>query len=385
MSPDLPPKPRLATALGYLTATRLLVNTLHRFVFPFLPAISRGLGVSLEQAGLLVSARSLTGVATPFVVSAIGRGERRVRLIVGGSLLFGAGMAVTAAAGIYAGAIAGFVLIGLGKPAFDAAAQAYIADRTPYEKRARYLSIIEFTWAGGLLVGAPAAGLLIDRFGWEAPFWATAILVGIGAVLAPLLLDPDTRGRVGRPGRLRITRSAMAVLAMTLLFSLAAETTTIVYGAWLEDEFALSLAALGLASTVVALAELAGEGAVLAFADRMGKRRMVAWGILVSAFGYVALGALGGGLVPGLIALSIAFIAFEITIVATIPLATEMVPAARSRYLALLTVAISLGRAAGDALGPVLFEWRGLVANTTLSAVAAVGSLVVLYAFTEPE
>jgi len=375
----------LRGSIGYLFATRLVINTGYRFVFPFLPAISRGLGVSLEQAGLLVSARSLTGVATPFVVSAIGRGERRVRLIVGGSLLFGAGMAVTAAAGIYAGAIAGFVLIGLGKPAFDAAAQAYIADRTPYEKRARYLSIIEFTWAGGLLVGAPAAGLLIDRFGWEAPFWATAILVGIGAVLAPLLLDPDTRGRVGRPGRLRITRSAMAVLAMTLLFSLAAETTTIVYGAWLEDEFALSLAALGLASTVVALAELAGEGAVLAFADRMGKRRMVAWGILVSAFGYVALGALGGGLVPGLIALSIAFIAFEITIVATIPLATEMVPAARSRYLALLTVAISLGRAAGDALGPVLFEWRGLVANTTLSAVAAVGSLVVLYAFTEPE
>jgi len=375
----------LRGSIGYLFAARLVINTGYRFVFPFLPAISRGLGVSLEQAGLLVSARSLTGVATPLVVSAIGRGERRVRLTVGGALLFAAGAAVTAAAGLYAGALAGFILMGLGKPAFDAAAQAYIADRTPYEKRARYLSIIEFTWAGGLLVGAPAAGVLIDRWGWESPFWVTAALVGVGALLAPLLLDADARGRVARPGRLRITRSAVAVLAMTLLFSLAAETTIIVYGAWLEDEFALSLAALGIASTVIALAEMAGEGAVLAFADRIGKRRMVAFGLAVSAAGYLTLGAVGGGLIPGLIALSIAFIAFEITIVATIPLATEVVPAARSRYLALLTVAISLGRAAGDALGPVLFEWRGLAANTTVSAIAGVASLVVLLAFTEPE
>ncbi|HSM02507.1 MAG TPA: MFS transporter [Acidimicrobiia bacterium] len=375
----------LRGSIGYLFATRLVINTGYRFVFPFLPAISRGLGVSLEQAGLLVSARSLTGVATPLVVSVVGRGERRLRLVVGGSLLFAAGMAVTAAAGLYAGAIAGFILMGLGKPAFDAAAQAYIADRTPYERRARYLSIIEFTWAGGLLVGAPAVGVLIDRFGWESPFWVTAVLVGMGAVLAPMLLDPDARGRVARPGRLRITRSGVGVLAMTLLFSLAAETTIIVYGAWLEDEFALSLAALGIASTVIALGELAGEGVVMAFADRMGKRRMVAWGLAVSAVGYVALGALGGGLVPGLIALSLAFIAFEITIVATIPLATEVVPAARSRYLALLTVAISLGRAAGDAIGPALFEWRGLVANTTVSAVAGALSLIALLALTDPE
>jgi predicted MFS family arabinose efflux permease len=112
---------------------------------------------------------------------------------------------------------------------------------------------------------------------------------------------------------------------------------------------------------------------------------MVAMGMAVSAAGFVALGALGGGLVPGLTALAIAFIAFEITVVATIPLATEVVPGARSRYLALLTVAISLGRAAGDALGPALFEWRGLVANTTVSAVAGVGSLLVLLTLTDPE
>jgi predicted MFS family arabinose efflux permease len=375
----------LRRSIVYLFGTGLAVNTAYRFAIPFLPAISRGLGVSLGQAGLLISARSLAGVATPAVVSAIGRGERRIRLAMGGLIMFAGGAVATAAGGLYVGALAGFVLMGLGKPAFAAAAQAYIADRTPYEKRARHLSIIELTWAGGLLVGAPAAGLLIDHLGWQSPFWAAALLVGLAAAVAPWMLDPDTRGPVVRPGRLALTTPGIAVLAAAALFSLAAETTIVVYGAWLEDEFALSLAALGLASTFVALAELAGEGAVLAFADRLGKRRMVAAGLAISAGGYLALGFVGGGLVPGLAALSLAFIAFEVTIVATVPLATEMIPEARSRYLALLVVWISIGRAAGDAIGPALFERVGLAANTTLSAIASLVALGVLVAYTERE
>jgi predicted MFS family arabinose efflux permease len=177
----------------------------------------------------------------------------------------------------------------------------------------------------------------------------------------------------------------VAVLAAVVLFALGAETTIVVYGAWLEDEFALSLAALGIASTFLAVAELVGEGTVLMFADRVGKRRMVAAGLGVSAAGFLALGAVGGGLVPGIVALCVAFIASEVTIVALIPMATEMVPGARSRYLAFLMVAVSIGRAAGDAIGPALFNSEGLVANTTVSALATAAGLVVLLGFTERE
>ena len=93
------------------------------------------------------------------------------------------GALVTAATGVYAGAFVGFILLGLGKPAFDAAAQAYVADRTPYERRARYMSILELTWAGGLLVGAPLAGWLIGQYGWQAPFWFVGVLFAIGPLL----------------------------------------------------------------------------------------------------------------------------------------------------------------------------------------------------------
>ncbi|MEE8497025.1 MAG: hypothetical protein V3S62_00655, partial [Acidimicrobiia bacterium] len=87
----------LGVAIAFLTVTRLVVNTAHRFVFPFLPAISRGLGISLAQGGLLMSARSIAFVATPAIVASAGRGERRVRLAVWALGMMSVGALITAA------------------------------------------------------------------------------------------------------------------------------------------------------------------------------------------------------------------------------------------------------------------------------------------------
>ena len=135
----------LLVSMAYLVATRLVLSTAHRLVYPFLPAISRGLGISLEQGGLLLSARSVAGLATPLVVATVGKGERRHRILATGLALFVLGAAVTAATGFYVGALTGLALLGLAKPLFDIAAQAYIADRTPYRGRARYIALFKTT------------------------------------------------------------------------------------------------------------------------------------------------------------------------------------------------------------------------------------------------
>jgi len=166
-TPDKTQAP-LTGALVFLAGARLVLNTGYRFVYPFLPVIARGLGIPFTQAGLLVSARWVTGLATPAAVRFLGRSERRHRLLAAGLTLFATGAAVTAATGVFAGALIGFIFLGLGKPVFDVAAQAYLSDRTPYRMRARYLGVIELTWASSLLVGAPAgrrsAGAKDDGF-----------------------------------------------------------------------------------------------------------------------------------------------------------------------------------------------------------------------------
>lgn len=371
-------------SLAYLVASRLVLNTAHRFAYPFLPAISRGLGVSLSQGGLLLSARSLAGLATPLVVATVGRGERRRRMLAAGLTLFVVGAAVTAASGVYAGAVTGFALFGLAKPLFDISGQAYIADRTPYRGRARYIALFETTWALALLVGAPAAGWLIARFEWQAPFWAVAALSLVALAALPWAVDRDApRERRAPVARLHFDRSSVLLLAAVFLLMFTAEFSFVVFGAWMEDRFGLSLVALGGAATAVAVAELCGEGASFAFTDRLGPRRSVSAGLVICIAAFAALGPLSGSLLPGLAALVVAFFGFEFAMVSALPLATEVAPAARARFLSLLVVALSASRALAAAVAPPLFAWGGFAANTTGSAIAGGLALALLFGVRE--
>lgn len=370
----------LRGSLAYLVATRLVLNTAHRFVYPFLPAISRGLGISLGRGGLLMSARSLAGLATPLLVATAGRGERRRRTVAVGLALFAVGAAATAAGGVFAGAMVGFALFGVAKPLFDISGQAYIADRTPYRGRARYLALFETTWALALLLGAPAAGWLISRWGWRAPFWVVALLALLSLAVLPWAMDADAAAPAGAPPTpLRLDRSAGLLIAAVFLLMFAAEVSFIVFGAWLEDRFGLSLVALGGAATAVAVAELAGEGASFALTDRLGPRRSVSIGLVICIAAFAGLGPASGSLGWGLAVLVVAFFGFEFSIVSALPLATEVAPAARTRFLSLVVVALSASRAVAAVVGPALFSHGGFAANSSTSAGAGLLALTLVF------
>ncbi len=366
------------SSLGFLSAERLVMNTAFRFVYPFLPAIARGLGIPLAQAGLLVSARHFAGLATPAVVRTAGRGELRRRLIVLGMGLFIVGSAVTVLTSAYVGALIGFALIGLAKPIFDVSSQAYIADRVPYDRRARYLSVFEFTWSGALLIGAPAAGWLISKGDWTTPFWAFGALTVGAVLLITTFVDPDHHHRMARMERVRFDRSGYAFLAVAGFFSLSSEMIMVVFGAWLEDAFGLSLVALGGAAVLVGVAELSGEGATFAFTDRLGKRRAVLVGLGISALGFAMLVPARGEMGIGLAILAIALFGFEFTIVSAIPFASEIQPSSRARYLAWMIVAMSLARAIGAAVGPALFVSFGLAGPAIAAVVGDIAAAVML-------
>jgi len=372
---------RLAAPISFLFAARLVLNTGYRLVYPFLPAISRGLGISLNQGGLLVAARNLAGTATPAVIAGVRPGRNSRRLIVVALALFALGAAVTSATGFFWGALVGFVLMGMGKPAFDVGAMSYLADRTPYERRARILSVLELTWAGSLLVGAPAVGWLIVRNGWEAPFWVISGLAGL-AVLASFRLlagasGEEETGEKNPP----IDRSGRVLLLVFILFSTAAELIFVALGSWLELEFGLSIIALGGFAAFLGISELTGEFTTLALADRFGKRNSVMGGIVLAMTGFALIATVGGSLTGALIATGVAFVGFEITIVSALPFATEVQPGARSRYLGLIQVAMAVARAMGAVVGNPLFDRFGIGANAGAAVILNLVALGLLFSF----
>jgi len=382
--------PSLPLQLLVFTTARMIINSGYRMVYPFLPVIARGLGVSLSDLALAVTARSSLGLASPFLGSFADSVGRR-RAMVFGLLLFGGSLLIVGVWPTLPALFVSLILSATAKMIVDPAVGAYLGDRVPYSRRGLAMALSEVSWSGAFLLGVPLAGWLIARAGWNSPFILFALFgLGSAALLGRIVPSdapaPHEQSPLRESFRLALrSRAALAGLAVGLLISISNELVNIVFGAWLEGGFGLQVAALGAASAVIGVAELSGEGLVAGLSDRLGKRRAVALGIAANAAVCLALEALGRSLPGALVGLFLFYITFEFALVSLIPLMSELVPAARATTLAASSGSHSAGRALGALAGPVLFAGGllggGLMANAVAAAAFDGLALIVLLAW----
>jgi predicted MFS family arabinose efflux permease len=382
---------------------RTLLNAQFRIPYPFLPAISRGLGVPLEVASLLLTVRDLIGATSPafgYLSDRIGRKT----VMVGGLAAFVAGAALVAIGHTFGVALIAFALLGLAKCSYEPTMQAYVADEVPYERRGRALSITELSWSLAWLIGVPVAGFLITRWDWRAPFLVMAVL-GLFSVLANARLKPPAAppapvtvspavaptalaqsGQVPSRGA-RLTaalrplaaRRVWMMLAVSGLVILANELFFIIYGAWMETQFGLAPDALGVLSIVTSLAELTAAIFAAAALDRIGKRRGLLGGLALNACAYLVLRLLAGNLGTALGGIILLGLTSEFCIVATIPLISELVPRARGTVMATNTAVTALTAAVASIAAPRLWEAGRLSHVTAASAACIVLAWVLLW------
>ena len=365
---------------------RLILNTSRRFAYPFASALSRGLGVPLAAITSLIAVNQVTGVLSPVFGPLGDRWGYRVMMLAGLAMLTG-GMLVGGLLPAYGVVLLGLFLAGLGKSVFDPALHAYVGERVPYQRRGRAIGMLEFSWAGSALLGIPLIGLLIERLGWRAPFFVLGGLGLLSIVALRALIPSDRhqqRGAENLPGfrevwrQLSKERAALGALGFGLLISAANDNLFVVYGVWLESSFGLTIAVLGAATTVIGLAELLGEGLTASIADRLGLKRAIAAGSILSALSYILLPLVGRTLPLALIGLFITFLTFEFTIVTAISLFTEILPAARATMMSSSVAAISIGRVMGALVGGPVWLAGGMLATGLVSAAVSGLALVLL-------
>ncbi|HRV96823.1 MAG TPA: MFS transporter, partial [Anaerolineae bacterium] len=290
---------------------------------------------------------------------------------------------------VYLTILLALFLAGLGKNIFDPALQAYIGERVPYERRGTVIGLIEMSWAGATLIGIPTVGLLIERFSWRAPFLAMGGLGLVSIAMLGALFSGGSRRSKRDAGAItfgqawrQLSRSsaALGMLTFAFLTSMANDNLFVVYGAWLEDGFALSVAALGTATTVIGVAELSGEVLTASLSDRIGLQRAVRIGLFLSALGYLLLPVIAQSLTLALVGLFLVFVIFEFTFVTAISLVTEVLPEARATMMASYIAVAGLGRVVGALIGGPLWLWGGLAAIGTVSAAIVLLAFVVFWA-----
>lgn len=342
------------------TAVRVVLNTAHRMVYPFLAVFARGLGVEVGTLSALVANRAVVGSFTPFLIPFLEPRGRKFGMLLG-LTCFVFAMGIVAFAPTLPSLGVALVFALLAKAFFDPSLTAYMADHTPYHERGSAVAILEFAWSLSFIAGIPVVGWLIARSGWSAPFMILGIFGAAALAYTLFTLQDNARpahhedGVFGNVKAILTSPVSLAAISIGLSVSAANELVNIVFGLWLEDSFHLQIAALGAASALIGLSELGGEGLVFGLVDRLGKVRASGIGVVANCIAAVLLPIIGRTQTGALIGLFLFYITFEFTIVSIIPLITEVMPGARVTMLSFAGAAHSVGRAAGALLAPALY------------------------------
>lgn len=372
LTPDRP----LSLQITGLVAVRLVFNTMHRMVYPFLAYFSAGLGVGLPAMAAALTLRSIAGMFSPFLASVADSRGRKTGMLLG-VLVFTIGVGLVVFWPLYPVFALALVFTTVGNLVFIPSLQAYLGDRIPYQRRGLVIALTELSWSLGFILGVPAVGFLIARRGWLAPFPLLALLGLLSLVLLAWVMPRDPVRSGTPPGFLRNIAGvfshppALAGLLMVACYSAANEVINFIFGVWMGDTFGLVLAGLGALTIGIGVAEMSGESLVGALTDRLGKQRAMTIGLVLNCLAVLILPCTRYWLPGAVAALMLFFLSFEFTLVSGIPLMTEVLPSARATLMAAHMAFISLGRALGDVLAPLLFnqEWLPGIAANALAAV----------------
>ncbi len=355
---------------------RLVLSTARRFAYPFAPVLSRGLGVPLTSITSLIAVNWATSLLGIFFGPLADRYGYR-KMMVLGLVMLAVGMFAGGFFPFYGVILITLFLAGLGKIVFDPAVQAYVSDRVPYHRRATAIGFLEISWAGSTLLGIPLIALLIDKVGWRSPFFAMGI-IGCAGIIALIGLFPSDQQLISKPRQSLPVRKVLPIivqdkaslgaLAYVFFFSAAIDNLFVIYGAWLEKAFSVGIVALGMATGVIGVAELAGEILVATISDRFGLKRVVMIGVTICVFTYGLLPFAAQSMLPALVGLFIHFLIFEFTIISSVALCTELQPGMRATIIAGFFAAAGMGRILGALIGGPIWLTGGIVATGLVSA-----------------
>jgi len=359
-------------------------------VIPLLPLYAERFGAGPVAVTWLVAVYSLMQfLFAPWWGALSDRVGRRPVLLVG---LFGSaasyllfGLAGTLPVLFAARALAGFMGANVG------VAQAYVADVTAPEERARGMGLVGAAFGLGFIFG-PAIGGALSHFGPAAPFYgagALALANGLFALAAlPESLPAERRAPVVKGGlgqRLRTLSAALRDPRLRPLFS-AAFLATLALAAmegtlslWADRRWALTPAETAyLFAYVGGVAVLVHGFAVGRLARALGERRMALVGALVLSAGLALL-----PLSPSLPVLGVALAAFAFGQGTVLPAVSALVsrgasPGDQGRLLGVSQSLSALARVAGPVGGGLVFAEVGIGAPYLLGAVLALAALAVL-------
>jgi len=187
-SPSIDPdKVNFTRAILALGVGGFAIGTGEFVIMGLLPEVARDIGVSIPQAGHVISAYALgVVIGAPVLAVAAASWHRRTLLIALMAFFALGNFASAVAPGYFSLNLLRFAS-GLPHGTYFGVAALVAATLAPAGKRARAVGLVMLGLTGATLVGVPIAAWLGQVFGWRAAF----VFVGVVALAAMVMLKRD--------------------------------------------------------------------------------------------------------------------------------------------------------------------------------------------------
>lgn len=190
----MPPLPILALAVASFG-----IGTTEFVIMGLLPEVAQSFGVTIPQAGYLVSGYAMGLVVGAPIVAIATAGLPRKTALLALMAVFLAGNLGCALAPSYGLLMAARILTAFAHGAFFGIGAVVARDLVPREKRTQAVSLMFAGLTLANVLGVPLGTALGQEAGWRSTFWAV-VVIGLAAGLAIQLCVPDglpgTRGRL---------------------------------------------------------------------------------------------------------------------------------------------------------------------------------------------
>lgn len=374
---------RARLALAALAVAAFAMGANEASVVALSPQIASGLGVSVATVGLLVTAFALTVVVATLPLTMLTSHVSKRLTLTSTLAVWTTGLIVTATAGSLAHLATGRIVTAAAHALFWAIVAPTAASLFAPHLRGRTVARIMVGAAAAGVVGTPLVTIAGKEIGWQAPFWALAIIGVLLTVAMSLTLPskspvPDSDSPAVAPpitkGDLPSKRAFARVLTVTFLASTAMSATWTYIVPFYTGEARVTSNSIPL---LFALGGVLAVAATLAISPFLARRavRTVAVGILALMLGWVLLGvAQPWSVISGQIALSSGW---AILIAALLNWALRHTPWRTEIGAGSYTMTFNGGAAVGPLLGAVIVARWGLAWLPVISLVLTLAAAVV--------
>ena len=325
---------------------------------PLLPLYARELGASPAMVGVVMGASTVTGIFLKLPAGAWSDILGRRPMLIAGALVFATMPFVYLGVASLAALVCVRAVHGSATAIFGPVASASLSDIAPTDRRATWLSTYATVQGLGQALGPVIAGYLIAASRYDLAF----LVAGTLACATPLLA---ARWPVRAPAAVASRRSTHLRQAVAdvvrdpliLLTSLTQAAQFLLHGAlsaflplFAHETLGLTPAELGWIFSVQVITTLAIRPLIGALSDRIGRRPLIAAGLMLCSGAVLAMSFAGSATV--LTATLVSYAAgVAITSAATAAYITDL--ARRTRYGTAHGVFGSIYDV-GDAMGPLL-------------------------------